>query len=173
MQEDLIRLAETDPLTGALNRRAFFNRARIAADRNARPGGISAILADIDHFKRINDRYGHDVGDLAITAVADLIAREGIGGRLGGEEFALILPGCCIGDATARAERLRAGVQDLRIRAGNATVTLSCSFGVSSWIDGDSVEALMKRADVALYAAKSGGRNRVVASSDRAMPVVA
>ena len=173
MQEDLIRLAETDPLTGALNRRAFFNRARIAADQNDRPGGVSAILADIDHFKRINDRYGHDVGDLAITAVADLIAREGIGGRLGGEEFALILPGCCIADATARAERLRAGVQDLRIRAGNATVTLSCSFGVSSWIDGDSVEALMKRADVALYAAKSSGRNRVVASSDRAMPVVA
>ena len=173
MQEDLIRLAETDSLTGALNRRAFFNRARIAADQNGRPGGVSAILADIDHFKRINDRYGHDVGDLAITAVADLIAREGIGGRLGGEEFALILPGCCVADATARAERLRAGVQDLRIRAGNATVTLSCSFGVSSWIDGDSVEALMKRADVALYAAKSGGRNRVVASSDRAMPVVA
>ncbi|MCJ2062034.1 diguanylate cyclase response regulator [Methylobacterium sp. J-088] len=173
MQEELIRLAETDPLTGALNRRAFFNRARIAAAQNGRPGGVSAILADIDHFKRINDRYGHDVGDLAITAVADLIAGGGIGGRLGGEEFALILPGCCIADATARAERLRASVQDLRIRAGNATVTLSCSFGVSCWIDGDSVEALMKRADIALYAAKSGGRNRVVASSDHAMPVVA
>ncbi|MCJ2017129.1 diguanylate cyclase [Methylobacterium sp. E-065] len=173
MQEELIRLAETDPLTGALNRRAFFNRARIAAAQNGRPGGVSAILADIDHFKRINDRYGHDVGDLAITAVADLIAGGGIGGRLGGEEFALILPGCCIADATAWAERLRASVQDLRIRAGNATVTLSCSFGVSSWIDGDSVEALMKRADIALYAAKSGGRNRVVASSDHAMPVVA
>jgi two-component system, cell cycle response regulator len=105
--------------------------------------------------------------------VADLIARDGIGGRLGGEEFALILPGCGMADATARAEQLRADVQDLRIRAGDATVTLSCSFGVSSWTDSDSVEALIKRADVALYAAKSGGRNRVVASPRDAVPVVA
>jgi two-component system, cell cycle response regulator len=173
LQEDLIRLAETDPLTGALNRRAFFNRARIAAEQNGRPGGVSAILADIDHFKRINDQHGHDIADRAITAVADLIARDGIGGRLGGEEFALILPGCGMADATARAEQLRADVQDLRIRAGDATVTLSCSFGVSSWTDSDSVEALIKRADVALYAAKSGGRNRVVASPRDAVPVVA
>lgn len=173
MQEDLIRLAETDPLTGALNRRAFFNRARIAAEQHCRPGGVSAILADIDHFKRINDRYGHDIGDLAITAVADLIGQEGIGGRLGGEEFALILPGCCMADATERAERLRASVQDLRIPADDATVALSCSFGVSSWTDGDSVEALIKRADVALYAAKTAGRNRVVASAQDAIPVVA
>ena len=165
MQEELIRLAETDPLTGALNRRAFFNKARIAAERNDHPGGVSAILADIDHFKRINDRHGHDVGDLAITAVADLIARAGIGGRLGGEEFALILPRCCLTDAAAQAERLRAGVQDLRIQVGSENIRLSCSFGVSTWIDGDSVEALIKRADVALYAAKSGGRNRVVASA--------
>ncbi|MBE7200527.1 MAG: diguanylate cyclase [Parafilimonas terrae] len=173
MQEDLIRLAETDPLTGALNRRAFFNRARIAAEQNGRPGGVSAILADIDHFKRINDRYGHDVGDLAITAVADLIAGEGIGGRLGGEEFALILPGRSMAEAAARAEHLRTAVQNLRIRAGDITVTLTCSFGVSSWMDDDRVEALIKRADVALYAAKSGGRNRVVAASSSAIPVVA
>ncbi|MCJ2090108.1 diguanylate cyclase [Methylobacterium sp. E-005] len=173
MQEELIRLAETDPLTGALNRRAFFNRARLAAEQNGREGGVSAILADIDHFKRINDQYGHDVGDRAITAVADLIAQEGIGGRLGGEEFALVLPGCGIAGATAQAERLRAGVQDLRIRAGNATVSMTCSFGVSSWTNGDSVEALVKRADVALYAAKTSGRNRVVASSRDTMPVVA
>jgi len=165
MQEELIRLAETDPLTGALNRRAFFNRARMAAEQNGHPGGVSAILADIDHFKRINDRHGHDVGDLAITAVADLIAREGIGGRLGGEEFALVLPRCCLADAVARAEHLRAGVQNLRIQVGPETVGLSCSFGVSTWIHGDSIEALMKRADVALYAAKSGGRNRVVSSA--------
>ncbi|SDO09801.1 diguanylate cyclase (GGDEF) domain-containing protein [Methylobacterium phyllostachyos] len=173
MQEELIRLAETDPLTGALNRRAFFNRARIAAERNSHPGGVSAILADIDHFKRINDQHGHDTGDRAITAVADLIAGEGIGGRLGGEEFALILPRCCLSEATTRAERLRSNVQDLRIRAGDATVTLSCSFGVSTWADGDSVEALIKRADIALYAAKSGGRNRVVASTPDAVPIVA
>ncbi len=173
MQEELIRLAETDPLTGALNRRAFFNRARIAANRAGQPGGVSAILADIDHFKRINDAHGHDVGDAAITAVADLIGEEGIGGRLGGEEFAVILPERHLSDAVSCAERLRARVAALRIPAGDHIVRLTCSFGVSTWIEDDSVEGLIKRADVALYAAKTGGRNRVVQSSGPDAPVVA
>jgi diguanylate cyclase (GGDEF)-like protein len=162
MQEELIRLAETDPLTGSYNRRAFFNRARSAADQNRHPGRISAILLDIDHFKRINDEHGHDVGDVAIKAVADLIAGEGIAGRLGGEEFGIVLPGCCLSEAAARAERLRANVQALRIRGSMGMIGLSCSLGVSTWIDDDSIEDLIKRADIALYAAKSGGRNRVV-----------
>jgi diguanylate cyclase (GGDEF)-like protein len=162
MQEELIRLADTDPLTGSYNRRALFNRARSAAEQNPRSGGISAILLDIDHFKRINDQHGHDVGDVAIKAVADLIARDGIAGRLGGEEFAIVLPGCGLEDATVRAEHLRARVQGLQIRGGGDEIRLSCSFGVSTWIEGDSVEALIKRADMALYAAKSGGRNRVI-----------
>ncbi|QGY03875.1 diguanylate cyclase [Methylobacterium mesophilicum SR1.6/6] len=162
MQEELIRLAETDPLTGSYNRRAFFNRARQAAEQHRRPGGISAILLDIDHFKRINDEHGHDVGDVAIKAVADLIAEDGIAGRLGGEEFAVVLPGCCLVEASARAERLRAATQNRRIRGAHGTIRLTCSFGVSTWTDGDCIEALIKRADLALYAAKSGGRNRVV-----------
>ncbi len=162
MQAELIRLADTDPLTGSYNRRAFFNRARIAAEQNRRSEGISAILLDIDHFKRINDQHGHDVGDVAIKAVADLIARDGIAGRLGGEEFAIVLPGCGLKDAALRAEHLRARVQGLQIRGGGDEIRLSCSFGVSTWIEGDSVEALIKRADMALYAAKSGGRNRVI-----------
>ena len=91
--------------------------------------------------------------------MADLIAGEGIGGRLGGEEFALILPESQPSDAVSCAERLRAGVAALRIPAGDDTVRLTCSFGVSTWIEGDSVEGLIKRADVALYAAKTGGRN--------------
>ncbi|MCJ2057439.1 diguanylate cyclase [Methylobacterium sp. J-048] len=162
LQEELIRLAETDPLTGAYNRRAFFDRARIAAEQGGRPGRISAILADIDHFKRINDEHGHDVGDVAIKAVADLIGADGIGGRLGGEEFGVVLPGCGLAEATERAERLRKGVQALRIRSGAHAIGLTCSFGVSTWIEADDVHALIKRADIALYAAKSGGRNRVV-----------
>jgi two-component system, cell cycle response regulator len=162
MQEELIRLADTDPLTGSYNRRAFFHRARAAAEQNLRPGGISAIVLDIDHFKRINDAHGHDVGDSAIKAVADLIAPAGIAGRLGGEEFAVILPGCGLVDGLSRAENLRLSVQALKIRGARDTIGFSCSFGVSTWIEGDSVEALMKRADIALYAAKGSGRNRVV-----------
>lgn len=173
MQEELIRLAETDPLTGVYNRRAFFDRARIAAEQGGRPTRISAILADIDHFKRINDEHGHDVGDVAIKAMAELIAGAGIGGRLGGEEFGIVLPGCSLEEATARAERLREAVQALRIRGSRHAIGFTSSFGVSTWIEGDDVNALLKRADLALYAAKSGGRNRVVPYQGEATLAVA
>ncbi|MHC2105770.1 MULTISPECIES: GGDEF domain-containing protein [unclassified Methylobacterium] len=173
MQEELIRLAETDPLTGVFNRRAFFDRARLAAEQSGRPARISAILADIDHFKRINDEHGHDVGDVAIKAMAELIAGAGIGGRLGGEEFGIALPGLSLEEATARAERLREAVQALRIRGSRHAIGFTCSFGVSTWVEGDDVNALLKRADLALYAAKSGGRNRVVPYQGEATLAVA
>ena len=162
MQEELIRLAETDPLTGLYNRRAFFARAGSAVEQVGRDGRLSAVLADIDHFKRINDTYGHDVGDLAIRAVADLVGAEGIGGRLGGEEFAVILPGLDLDGAADHAEGLRRRVRDLRIRSDKGLVDLSCSFGVGTRDGADSIAALIKRADLALYEAKTGGRNRVV-----------
>ena len=162
LQEELIRLAETDPLTGSYNRRAFFNRARTAVEQDGSRGGVSAILLDIDHFKRINDEHGHDVGDVAIKAVAEVIGGAGIAGRLGGEEFAIILAGCTLSEAVAQAEQLRTGIQALQICGAHRPIRLSCSFGVSTWSDGDTVEALVKRADIALYAAKGGGRNRVV-----------
>lgn len=173
MQEELIRLAETDPLTGVYNRRAFFDRARLAAEQGGRPARISAILADIDHFKRINDEHGHDVGDVAIKAMAELIAGAGIGGRLGGEEFGIVLPGCSLDEATARAERLREAVQALRIRGSRHAINFTSSFGVSTWVEGDDVTTLLKRADLALYAAKSGGRNRVVPYQGEATLAVA
>ncbi len=162
MQEELIRLAETDPLTGLYNRRAFFARAGSAADRIGGHGRLSAVLADIDHFKRINDEHGHDVGDLAIQAVAELVGAEGIAGRLGGEEFAVVLPGLGLDAAAEHAERLRVRVRDFRIRSGRSSISLRCSFGVSTWAGSDAVAALIKRADLALYEAKARGRDRVV-----------
>ncbi|WP_375464070.1 GGDEF domain-containing protein [uncultured Methylobacterium sp.] len=165
LQNELIRLAETDPLTGLLNRRAFFARVGDAADRTGNHGTMSAVLADIDHFKRINDEHGHDVGDAAIRSVADILGAEGIVGRLGGEEFAVVLPNVDLDAAEAVAGRLRHQIKDLRIRGGRGPVRLTCSFGVSAWCEGDGVDALIKRADIALYEAKTTGRDRVVSAA--------
>jgi two-component system, cell cycle response regulator len=166
LQRDLIRMATTDPLTGVCNRRAFFEAA---GEHFSKPGvsPTAAIMIDIDHFKGINDSYGHDVGDEAIRCVAALAAsEEGTIGRLGGEEFAVLLPGRTIDDALAIAERLRARVMDLSIDTGQGNISLTCSFGVSAYKAGDSIDTLLRRADMALYMAKSAGRNRVLSSSD-------
>ena len=165
MQGELIRLAETDPLTGLLNRRAFLQRTRDAADRVGNHGRMAAILVDIDHFKRINDEYGHDVGDAAIQSVSREIAVDGIVGRLGGEEFAIVLPHRNMAEAEAIANRLRLVMEAMRLRGARTPIRLTCSFGVSEWSEGDTVEGLIKRADIALYEAKTAGRNRVVSAS--------
>jgi diguanylate cyclase (GGDEF)-like protein len=174
LQEELILLAETDALTGLLNRRAFRERAEAVAAR-LRPGAaFSAILVDIDLFKRINDVHGHDVGDAAIRAVADMLREDGIVGRLGGEEYAILLPDRDLAAAMRHAEGLRVRVRALRVSCGeDQTTGLTCSFGVSAWAGEDSVEALLKRADVALYAAKANGRNRVVAEMPPKAPAIA
>lgn len=162
LQEELIRLAETDSLTGLLNRRAFRERTENAIARIAPGRSPSLIVVDIDHFKRINDLYGHDVGDQAICAVANLFQEEGIVGRLGGEEFGILLPERDRDSAIFHAEGLRVRVRALRIACGDGTIGLTCSFGVSTWSDGDTIPAFLKRADVAVYAAKAAGRNRVM-----------
>src|SRR6185312_17050611 len=126
---------------------------------------LSAVMVDIDHFKRINDVYGHDVGDEAICAVAhELMVSRVLVGRLGGEEFALMLDGRCLQDAVGIAERLRVSLSQLQIKAGAETLTLTCSLGVSEWQRNDTIDRMLKRADMALYEAKLGGRNRVVAA---------
>jgi diguanylate cyclase (GGDEF)-like protein len=165
MQRDLVRLASVDALTGLHNRRVFFESAEAARARCEEGRALSAIMIDIDHFKRVNDLYGHDVGDEAIAAVAH-IARRGceLTGRLGGEEFAIVLEGRLIGEALVLAERLRADIAALRVETPNGPLRVTCSFGVSERHRGESIAALLKRADVALYAAKTGGRNRVVAA---------
>jgi two-component system cell cycle response regulator len=168
MQRELVRLATTDPLSGLLNRRAFFEQAQEVCACAGRPQSviISAIMFDIDYFKRINDEFGHGVGDDVIRAVAsEVISEKGIVGRLGGEEFAIVLRGRTLTDAIEDAERLRLKFAELRLATPGKAVRFTCSFGVSEWRDGESIDHLLKRADVALYSAKKTGRNRVVADA--------
>ncbi len=168
MQRELIRLAVTDSLTGMFNRRGFFEQTVQPCLRAEKGTPLCAIMADIDYFKRINDEHGHDAGDKAIFAVAhELMSGNWHAGRLGGEEFALLLEGRNMAEATAIAETLRARIAALRIPAGEYRLTPTCSFGVSEWRPGDSIDPLLKRADMALYEAKLAGRDRVVQAGDQ------
>ena len=160
MQRELVRLASVDPLTGLHNRRVFFEMAEELRTQECR---LTAVMFDIDHFKRVNDLYGHDVGDQAIAAVARTAAIEGaIIGRVGGEEFAMLLKGSPLAIGARLAEELRQRIAALRFDTDKGPMTLTCSFGVSERRPGDSIDDLLKRADVALYAAKTSGRDRVV-----------
>jgi len=168
-QLHLVSLAETDPLTGVLNRRAYFDRLSRALGEPERAPSIATVMFDIDHFKQVNDRHGHDVGDAVLVRVAALAAQETVAvGRLGGEEFGLIVDG---GETRALklAERLRRACAGLAFQSQSGPFHVTCSLGVSRWMAGDSVETLMKRADVALYRAKVEGRNRVAAAWDMAI----
>lgn len=163
MQRELIRLATTDPLTGLCNRRGFFEQATEACQRAVHAGQLSAIILDIDNFKRINDDYGHDTGDEAIRACARATQAEaGLVGRLGGDEFAMLLEQRALPRALAVAEHLRLRLSERPVETAKGPITMTCSFGVSEAEPGDTVDQLLKRADAALYDAKSGGRNRVV-----------
>jgi two-component system, cell cycle response regulator len=171
MQHDLIRLATTDPLTGMFNRRAFFEQAQEVCARAEAGEPLCALMLDIDHFKRINDGFGHDAGDECIRGVAQAVAAaDAIVGRMGGEEFAMLLPGRRCAAAAATAESLRQGLAALQFMTRSRVLTLTCSFGVSEWTPGDSIDSLLARADVALYVAKASGRNRVEVA-DAALPV--
>jgi diguanylate cyclase (GGDEF)-like protein len=163
LQRELIGLATTDFLTDVLNRRAFFENAQELCARAEIGGVLSIIMLDIDYFKRINDSYGHSAGDEALRAIAREIFKEGtIVGRLGGEEFAMLLEGAPLSKAAEIAEILRLRLQELEIPIGQQTISLTCSFGVSQWQVDDTIDVLLRRADVALYQAKTNGRNRVV-----------
>lgn len=163
MQRELMRLAVTDSLTGMYNRRGFFEQAVQPCLRAAQGAPLCAIMADIDNFKQINDLYGHDAGDKAIFAVAhELMSGDWHAGRLGGEEFALLLDGRAMADAAKIADLLLRRIAALRIPVGDDRLSLTCSFGVSEWRAGDDIDALLKRADMALYEAKLAGRNRVL-----------
>lgn len=164
-QRELVRLATLDPLTELPNRRAFFERAGAAclADDGRTP--LSLVMFDIDHFKQVNDTWGHDAGDLVLKAVAEVArSRGGHPGRIGGEEFALLFEGWDLLDAYHEAERLRHDIQARRIEVPGTVIQVTASLGVAEHLLGQTVDQLLKNADVALYAAKTSGRNRVVAA---------
>ncbi len=162
-RRELLDLANLDPLTRALNRRKL---AEVLADEAGRAGRygspLSAVLLDIDHFKAINDTHGHDAGDAVLVELAARIRAQlrkvDRLARFGGEEFVVVAPGIDLIQAAGLAERLRLAVagEDFAV-AGRVTA----SFGVSQYAPGEFPEAMLSRADKALYRAKDGGRNRV------------
>ncbi|WP_115718532.1 sensor domain-containing diguanylate cyclase [Gallaecimonas mangrovi] len=163
-------LSEYDPLTNLLNRRAFTelgNHLLVSASRKARP--LSLLLLDIDYFKSVNDRFGHQVGDQALVHIAKLLTanvRENdLVVRWGGEELALLLPGTTSEQAIQLAESLRRVIEQSPLQAGDNTVRLTASFGIASITDSDKLESLFRIADERLYNAKAKGRNRVEPSA--------
>ncbi len=166
MQDLLIEHARIDPLTSLANRRGLMERLAQEWARIQRHGGsLSFIMADIDHFKRVNDTHGHTVGDRALQAVADAIAgrcREiDLPSRYGGEEFAIVLPNAAAAGAVTLAERCRQAVEGVEVRVQDSAVHVTASFGVSDAANADSPETMIQRADEALYRAKAAGRNCV------------
>ena len=162
LQQQLIQLANHDPLTNLYNRRAFFAHAEMEMNDPDKCQSLSAIMFDIDHFKRVNDNYGHDAGDLVIKTVANIASSEGaLLGRLGGEEFAMMISGQSLLGAARIAERIRETIQNTPILVNGRKIEITSSFGVANYQVGDQTDNLLKRADIALYQSKSNGRNRV------------
>lgn len=169
------RLASTDELTGIFNRRSLMETGDRLC-RRAAAGGTAAcaLMMDLDHFRSINRKYGHEGGDRALVAFAgfarDQLRPTDVFGRYGGEEFCALLVGADLAQAERVAERLRSGLADLPIDVGGRTFSITASIGVAPLIDGD-FRAAVRDADAALYRAKELGRNRVVRSTDAQAPV--
>ena len=163
------REASVDPLTGLSNRRTFDSTLLnlVAVDEP-----FTLIMMDVDHFKRINDEHGHLVGDRVLRQLAKLVSARtratDVVSRYGGEEFAILLPRTRIYEGKQIAEKMRSGIGGMNMRRTDTGVQLgrvTSSFGVAEYQRGEAIEALIARADSALYSAKRNGRDRVELSS--------
>ena len=170
-QAELVRLANTDGLTGIFNRRTFFTNGEELI--KSHPQGVYFLLIDLDHFKTINDTYGHAVGDVVLEKVGGLLQGSmrtsgtrlpDIVGRLGGEEFGILMSADNIDDAVSVAERLRQTIESTHIETVDVSVSTTGSIGVAKTVIGESLDNLYQRADKACYLAKDNGRNRVEAA---------
>lgn len=166
MLEEMCRLARTDSLTGLWNRGYFMELAGREVARCLRSGAyLSLLIVDVDYFKAVNDTYGHDVGDQALISLSSLLRQSvrevDVVGRLGGEEFVVMLPDANLDEATAVSERVAEAVRSTPLQYGGARVPLTVSVGLTSLQQDDDLDAVLKFADIALYAAKKNGRDRV------------
>lgn len=174
MLADLAHMANTDELTGLCNRRYFMELAQREihrAKRSQRP--LSLVMADVDHFKSVNDNLGHDAGDIALRALASVmrtcIRESDICARIGGEEFIVLLPETGRHYAKQAAERLRERMEGTRIEYQETTIHITLSLGLTTWQPEleetapatATLDCLLKNGDIALYAAKTNGRNRL------------
>lgn len=164
--DDLRHERDTDRLTGVFNRRGFDERASavLASDWKV---PLLLVLCDIDHFKRINDTFGHDAGDMVLqrfgTLLAEAAGSGNLVGRIGGEEFAILLHGQTSEAALRWVDLLGAAIGDIRVSGPEGTLQVTASFGLAEAMERDTLATLSKRADARLYRAKQSGRNRAVA----------
>ena len=166
-----LEMAVTDALTGLHNRRYMAGQLQALVNRAVHGGSsVAVLLMDIDHFKSVNDSFGHDAGDEVLTEFAVRLATNvravDLPCRMGGEEFVVVMPGAELEDAHRVAERIRRDVASapFRIMGGRESLSITISIGVAATNGvGDTPEQLMKRADEGVYEAKAGGRNKVIA----------
>jgi diguanylate cyclase (GGDEF)-like protein len=166
-EDEIERLANTDPLTGLLNRRAFGAACEVELARSRRQQTpVSVLVLDIDHFKQVNDRFGHGFGDDVLRAVASRVSDEiratDVVARVGGEELHVLLPATSSAGARDLAERIRAAVEAMRWGlTDEPDLKVTLSIGIGELLDGESLSDAIARADAALYEAKRQGRNQV------------
>lgn len=177
LSEQMKQLARVDQLTQLLNRRGFAELAALALSRIRGSGApMAVVLGDIDHFKAINDRFGHHAGDQVLRGFASLLkamlGKDDLAARIGGEEFVMVFPGRTAEHAVMKVEQLREQFKTQELKMGEQTITPTASFGIAELNAGDaSIYDVIKRADEAMYQAKHEGRNRLVlADSELSIP---